>query len=105
MRSPQRRTSTADVEWRPVVTLRSVCSAITLVACCSAAVRAQDTAQPKFDVASIKPNRTEATSMGGSSVVRNRRLAVVNVSLQRLVAGAFGVNASDQVLNLPDWAK
>jgi uncharacterized protein (TIGR03435 family) len=70
-----------------------------LATCYQVRVGAQDAAQPKFDVASIKPNRSESNAMNGANFVRNGRLTMINCSLKGLVGEAFGV----AVLNLPDW--
>jgi len=59
--------------------------------------------EPKFEVASIKPNREDSAGIGGANFVRNGRFTVTNAPLKWLIGQAFGVDTRDQVLNLPEW--
>lgn len=58
---------------------------------------------PKFEVASIKPNRSDSRAISGAHFVRNGRYTVINFPLWALVTDAFGVEGRDQVVGGPDW--
>jgi uncharacterized protein (TIGR03435 family) len=58
-------------------------------------------ADPSFDVATIKPNDTGATSMQGLTI-RGRNFATRASSLGDLISFAYGVQ-SKQVIGGPDW--
>lgn len=81
--------------------------AMVLLALLTSRVRSQAPAtapaEPKFEVASIKPNREDSAGIGGANFVRNGRFTVTNAPFQWLIALAFGVDFRDQVLNLPEW--
>jgi uncharacterized protein (TIGR03435 family) len=58
-------------------------------------------ADPSFEVATIKPNNTGATSMQGL-VIRGRKFITRASSLGDLISFAYEVQAK-QVVNAPDW--
>jgi uncharacterized protein (TIGR03435 family) len=58
-------------------------------------------ADPSFEVATIKPNNTGATSMQGL-VIRGRKFMTRASSLGDLISFAYEVQAK-QIINAPDW--
>lgn len=58
-------------------------------------------ADPSFEVATIKPNNTGATSMQGL-VIRGRKFITRASSLGDLISFAYEVQAK-QIVNAPDW--
>jgi uncharacterized protein (TIGR03435 family) len=58
-------------------------------------------ADPSFEVATIKPNNTGATSMQGL-VIRGRKFMTRASSLGDLISFAYEVQAK-QIVNAPDW--
>jgi uncharacterized protein (TIGR03435 family) len=58
-------------------------------------------ADPSFEVATIKPNNTGATSMQGL-VIRGRKFLTRASSLGDLISFAYEVQAK-QIVNAPDW--
>ncbi len=58
-------------------------------------------ADPNFEVATIKPNNTGATSMQGL-VIRGRKFITRASSLGDLISFAYEVQAK-QIVNAPDW--
>lgn len=57
---------------------------------------------PKFEVASIKPNRSDSRAINGANFVNKGRYTVINYPLWLLVGDAFGLQGRDQVVG-PDW--
>jgi uncharacterized protein (TIGR03435 family) len=57
----------------------------------------------RFEVASIKPNRSDSRAISGSDRVGKGRYTVINYPLWVLVADAFGLQGRDQVVGGPDW--
>lgn len=65
----------------------------------------QTPANPAFEVASIKPNKSGQE--GGTLYIRAGTFRAVNVSLRSLIATAYGSDRSlfnDQIIGAPDWA-
>jgi bla regulator protein BlaR1 len=58
--------------------------------------------EPKFDVASIKPNKSDSESIGGQGFGRGR-WERTNAPLKVLILEAFGVRG-EQLVGLPAWA-
>ena len=58
-------------------------------------------ADPNFEVATIKPNNTGATSMQGL-VIQGRKFLTRASSLGDLISFAYEVQAK-QIVNAPDW--
>jgi uncharacterized protein (TIGR03435 family) len=58
-------------------------------------------ADPSFEVATIKPNNTGATSMQGL-IIRGRKFMTRASSLGDLISFAYEVQAK-QIINAPDW--
>jgi uncharacterized protein (TIGR03435 family) len=56
----------------------------------------------RFEVASIKPNRSDSRVISGSNRVGKGRYTVINYPLWLLVGEAFGLEGRDQVVG-PDW--
>lgn len=59
-------------------------------------------ADPSFEVATIKPNNTGATSMRGLTI-RGRNFATSASSLVDLISFAYAVQVK-QIVNAPDWS-
>jgi uncharacterized protein (TIGR03435 family) len=78
-------------------------SAIALLVYCWGGVRAQDAREPKFEVASIKPNKSVSEGIGGRGFGRGR-WDRTNTPLKVLILEAFGVR-NEQLAGLPAWAE
>ena len=59
--------------------------------------------EPKFEVASIRPNTSDSVTISGSNVVLKGRYTVINYPIRLLIADAFGMDARDQVIGGPPW--
>ena len=60
----------------------------------------------RFEVASIKPNRSDSTGISGADFVMKGRYTVINYPLWLLVVDAFGLQGRDgreQVIGGPGW--
>jgi uncharacterized protein (TIGR03435 family) len=66
----------------------------------SAALQAQPSDTPRFEVASIKPSNADPRSGGVSS--RSGLLRSVNVTLKRSIMGAYAIGPN-QIAGGPDW--
>jgi uncharacterized protein (TIGR03435 family) len=78
-------------------------SVMALAACCWVGVGAQDSPEPKFDVASIKQNKGASEGIGGRGFGRGR-WDRTNAPLEVLIVEAFGIRA-EQLVGVPGWAK
>jgi uncharacterized protein (TIGR03435 family) len=56
---------------------------------------------PRFDVASVKPNRSADASMRFEAQP-GRRVIIVNIPLKQLIRAAYTLQL-DQIVNAPDW--
>ncbi len=77
------------MKWMPIVLM------------CPVAMAIADT-RPAFDVAALKPDRSET----GVDRVQysNGSLIIVNVSLKRIIGLAYGIqNGQDYLLSGPEW--
>jgi bla regulator protein BlaR1 len=87
---------------------RAMCSAlfgVMLSALFPSGARAQTpftpTPEPKFDVASIKPNKSPSEGIGGNGLGAGR-WDRTNAPLSLLIAEAFGIRG-EQLVGLPGW--
>jgi uncharacterized protein (TIGR03435 family) len=85
----------------------AVCSALAVMMWLHAALVAQapssEENNARFDVASIKPNKTDSRGISGANFVMKGRYTVINYPLWLLVGDAFGLQRRDQVVGGPDW--
>jgi uncharacterized protein (TIGR03435 family) len=86
----------------PTVKLRLVCcSVIALIAYCRVGVRAQDSVEPKFDIASIKPNKSD-DARGSIGAQPGGRFLAINMPVRDLVSFAYQVQTHG-VVGGPEW--
>lgn len=74
---------------------------VTVVGLAQAPSSVESTA--RFDVASIKPNRSDSRGISGANFVNKGRYTVISYPLRTLVGDAFGLQGRDQVIGGPDW--
>jgi uncharacterized protein (TIGR03435 family) len=68
-----------------------------------ASAQSSDTA--RFEVATIKINRSGNRRPVYTVVPRNGRLTITNVSVRELIQDAFGLASPSQLGNTPDWTR
>src|SRR5580698_3581298 len=73
---------------------------VLLSLCLSGAIFGQSDAVQQFEVASIRPSKTDPGSSGITT--GNGRLTASNVTLKRCIMGAYAVGPN-QILGGPDW--
>src|SRR5689334_18376881 len=73
-----------------------------LAACCCVGVGAQDAPDAKFEVASIKPNRSGDLRMG-IGLAPGGRFTGTNVTLRQLISTAYGTSSDSQIVGGPNW--
>ena len=73
---------------------------VTLAGLAQTPASVEDT--PRFEVASIKPNRSDGGINGADFVIKGR-YTVINYPLWLLIGDAFGLRGRDQVVGGPDW--
>src|SRR5688572_23650780 len=67
---------------------------------CAIAVGAQAPAPPKFEVASVKANKSGATQVSNNW---QGGVTMINMPLRAIVQFAYGINTPSRIVGHPDW--
>jgi uncharacterized protein (TIGR03435 family) len=59
---------------------------------------------PKFDVVSIKRDKSASDSMGIRSAPGGDSILITNLSPRRIIGFAYAVNLHDEIVGVPPWA-
>jgi uncharacterized protein (TIGR03435 family) len=79
-------------------------AALTITAMAIGAQSAPDDKRPSFVVASVKPNRSGNPRATTVPLQPNGRYAIINASLDLLIAFAFQPRQSYEIVGVPEWA-